>query len=208
MNRTNTILATVSALGTSMLWATASLAESGGHAAGGHAEPHIANVWGLGEKFAESPALGWLSITFALFAFGVFRGVKAPLKQHLMTRADTLEKAMAEAQKAKADAERRAKEAEQKLAALEGEVKKMQADFEGQGKLEAERIKQAAEEMAKKIAKDAEDTIGAEVERARETLRAEASRLALQLAEERIKQMLTPADDEKLKKTLIQDLAA
>ena len=62
--------------------------------------------------------------------------------------------------------------------------------------------------MAKKIAKDAEDTIGAEMERARETLRAEASRLALQLAEERIKHMLTAADDEKLKKTLIQDLAA
>ena len=72
----------------------------------------------------------------------------------------------------------------------------------------SEPVDLANQEMAKKIAKDAEDTIGAEMERARETLRAEASRLALQLAEERIKQMLTPADDEKLKKTLIQDLAA
>ncbi len=200
MNRFNLIITNAAAL----LWASASFAAEGGH----HAEPHIANMWGLGEKYAESPALGWLTITFALFAWGVVRSAKGPLKNHLETRADGLEKAMAEAQKAKADAERRAKEAEQKLAALEGDMKQMQADFESQGKLEAERIKTSAEEMAKKIAKDAEDTIGAEMERARETLRAEASRLALQLAEERIKHMLTAADDEKLKKTLIQDLAA
>ncbi len=200
MNRFNLIIANAAAL----LWASTSFAAEGGH----HAEPHIANMWGLGEKYAESPALGWLTITFAVFAWGVVRSARGPLKNHLETRADGLEKAMVEAQKAKADAERRAKEAEQKLAALEGDMKQMQADFESQGKLEAERIKTSAEEMAKKIAKDAEDTIGAEMERAREQLRAEASRLALQLAEERIKHMLTAADDEKLKKTLIQDLAA
>jgi F-type H+-transporting ATPase subunit b len=200
VNRFNLIIANAAAL----LWASTSFAAEGGH----HAEPHIANMWGLGEKYAESPALGWLTITFAVFAWGVVRSARGPLKNHLETRADGLEKAMVEAQKAKADAERRAKEAEQKLAALEGDMKQMQADFESQGKLEAERIKTSAEEMAKKIAKDAEDTIGAEMERAREQLRAEASRLALQLAEERIKHMLTAADDEKLKKTLIQDLAA
>jgi len=190
---------------TSLLLATSALAGGG---AGHHDEPHIANVWGLGEQYASTPALGWLSITFAIFVFGLVRAAKKPLQTHLLTRADTIERAMIEAKKAKEAAERRAKDAEQKLAALEGEVKKMQADFEAQGKAEADRIKSAAEDMAKKIAKDSEDTIAAEVERAREQLRAEASRLALQVAEERIKQMLTPADDEKLKKGLIQELSA
>ncbi len=189
-----------------MLLAGTALAEGGGH--GGHHEPHVANWWGLGEKYAESPALGWMTVTFAVFAFGVIRFAKDPLKRHLESRADTIEKAMIEAKKAKEAAEARAKEAEAKLASLEGEVKKMKADFEAQGKLEAARIEKSAEEMAKKIAKDTEDTIAAETERARETLRAEASKLALQLAEERIRQMLTPADDEKLKKNLISELSA
>jgi F-type H+-transporting ATPase subunit b len=189
-----------------LLSATSALAAGGG--GGGHHEPHIANVWGLGEKYAETPALGWLSITFAIFAFGLVRLAGPAIKKHLVTRADAIEQAMAEAKKAKEDAERRAKDAEQKLAALEGEVARMQADFEAQGKLEAERIQKAAEDMAKKIAKDAEDTIGAETQRAREQLRAEASALALQLAEERIKKLLTPGDDQKLTKTLITELSA
>ena len=198
--------ASVSLSALAMLIADVGLAAGGGH--GGHHEPHVANWWGIGEKYAESPALGWLAVTFAVFAFGVFSFAKDPLKRHLETRADTIEKAMIEAKKAKEAAEARAKEAEAKLASLEGEVKKMKADFEAQGKLEAARIEKAAEEMSKKIAKDTEDTIAAETERAREQLRAEASKLALQLAEERIRQMLTPADDEKLKSKLINELSA
>ena len=200
MNR-HTVVVVTSAL----LSASAALAAGGG--GGGHHEPHIANVWGLGEKYAETPALGWLSITFAIFAFGLVRLAGPAIKKHLVTRADAIEHAMAEAKKAKDEAERRAKDAEAKLAALEGEVARMQSDFEAQGKLEAERIQKAAEEMAKKIGRDAEDTIAAETQRAREQLRAEASSLALQLAEERIKKLLSAADDQKLTKTLITELS-
>lgn len=181
-------------------------AHHGGGAA--HHEPHVSNWWGFGDKYAETPALGWLTITFLIFAGGVVYFVRKPLSQHLMARADTVEKAIAEATKAKEDAERRAREAEAKLAALDGEVKKMKADFESQGKAEAERMEKAAVEMSARIAKDAEDTIVAETERAREALRAEASKLALQLAEERIKGMLSAADDDRLKKSLINDLSA
>ena len=199
MNR-HTVVVVTSAL----FSASAALAAGGG---GGHHEPHIANVWGLGEKYADTPALGWLSITFAIFAFGLVRLAGPAIKKHLVTRADAIEHAMAEAKKAKDEAERRAKDAEAKLAALEGEVARMQSDFEAQGKLEAERIQKAAEEMAKKIGRDAEDTIAAETQRAREQLRAEASTLALQLAEERIKKLLSAADDQKQTKTLITELS-
>ncbi len=178
-----------------------------GHGAGHH-EPHVANWWGIGEKYAETPALGWLTITFLIFAGGVVYFVRKPLSSHLVARADTVERAIAEATKAREDAERRARDAEARLAALDGEVKRMKADFTLQGKAEADRIEKTAADMAIKIAKDAEDTIGAETDRARESLRAEASKLALQLAEERIKAMLSAADDERLKKSLISDLSA
>lgn len=201
MSRIHTALVHVSIL----LCAGAAAAAGGG---GGHHEPHIANMWGLGEQYSESPALGWLTITFGIFVFGLVRFAGPAIKTHLVTRADTIEKAMAEADKARKDAERRANEAEQKLAALAGEVTRMKADFEAQGKLEAARIEAAAEEMAKKIARDAEETIVAETARAREALRVEAAALALQVAEGRIKQMLSAADDQKLTKSLIQELSA
>ncbi len=176
---------------------------------GGHHEASLSDINWFGiEGHADSPALGYLTITFLIFAIGLVYLVRKPLSLHLMTRADTVERAIAEATKAREDAERRARDAEAKLAALDGEVKKMKADFESQGKAEADRIERAAGDMSARIAKDAEDTIGAETERAREVLRAEASKLALQLAEERIKTMLNAADDDRLKKSLISDLSA
>lgn len=179
-------------------------------AAAGHHEAHLSDInwFGMGEEFADKPAFVWMSVTFLIFVAILVTVARPALKTYLETRADTVERAIAEATRARQDAERRAREAEAKLAALDDEVRSMKADFEVQGKAEAERIEKAAVEMSKKIAKDAEDTIGAEVQRAREQLRAEASRLALQLAEERIKTMLSDADDARLKKSLINDLAA
>lgn len=193
----------------SMFIATAAVAAEHGEAAGGHhGAPHVSNWWGIGEQYANTPALGWLTLTFLIFVGTLVWLGRPAIKRHLELRADAVEKAIAEARRAKEDAEKRAKDAEAKLAALSGEVEKMKAEFTAQGKLEAERIATAAADMAKKIARDTEDTIGAETERAKEALRVEASKLALQLAEERIKQLLTDADDGKLKTSLIQGLSA
>lgn len=187
--------------------AAAAAAHGSGHGAAGHHAPHIANWWGIGEQYADTPALGWLTITFLIFVGVLVFFGRPAIKRYLENRADTVEKAIAEARRAKENAEKRAAEAEAKLAALAGEVDKMKAEFTAQGKLEAERIAAAADDMAKKIARDAEDTIVAETERAREALRVEAGKLALQMAEERIKGLLSAADDERLKTSLIQGLS-
>lgn len=201
----------------SMFVATAAFAAEHGEAAAAHGEaaagghhgaPHVSNWFGIGEQYADTPALAWLTVTFLVFVGLLVWFGRPAIKKHLETRADTVEKAIAEARRAREDAEKRAKDAEAKLAALAGEVEKMKAEFTAQGQLESERINVAAADMAKKIARDAEDTIGAETERAKEALRVEASKLALQLAEERIKQLLTDADDGKLKTSLIQGLSA
>ncbi len=201
-------------VGALLALSTSALAEEGAEAVaehGGeahHEAPHVANWWHMGAEYAETPALGYLAITFFVFVgLLVYFGAR-PLKEHLQTRADTVEKAIAEATKAKEAALARAREAEAKLAALDGEVKKMKADFEAQGKAEADRIEAAAADMAKKIAKDTEDMVTAEMERAREALRAEAAKLALQMAEDRIKKMLTAADDARLRGGLVKDLQA
>lgn len=219
MNRTHFALACSSMLASVAAFAQhgeaaphgeAAAAHVGEHvaAAGHHGAPHVSNWWGMGEQYADTPALGWLTITFLIFVSVLVFFARPALKRYLETRADVVEKAMAEARRAKEDAERRARDAEAKLAALSGEVDKMKAEFAAQGQLESQRIAATAAEMAKKIGKDAEDTIGAETQRAMEALRVEASRLALQIAEDRIKQMLSSADDERLKGSLLQGLSA
>ena len=175
---------------------------------GGHAhEAHIANVWGFGEQYKDTPALGWLSITFLTFVailVVIWKKMGAP---YLATRADTVQQAIDEATRAKEDALKRAREAEQKLASLDGEMKAMRADFEAQGRAEAERLEGLAKDTAKRIQKDAEDTIAAEVARAQQTLRAEAAKIALELATERIKQAIKPEDEQRLTKALLAGLS-
>jgi F-type H+-transporting ATPase subunit b len=173
---------------------------------GGHGEPHVANWWGIGPEHAEAPALGFVMITFAVFVAGLFFALKNKVAVLLENRADFVKKAIEEAQRARDAAEARAREAEHKLQSLEGEMQRLKGDFEQQGKAELERIEKLAQETAARIARDADDTIAAEVERAQRALRAEAARLALELAEGKIKAALSAGDDARLQQTLIANL--
>lgn len=187
--------------------ATSALAEGAAHGGGEH-HAEVKNMWGIGAEHAESPALGLLSITFLAFLGVLVVALRKPLGVYLENRADTVKKAIEEAKRARDAAEARAKDAEAKLAALGGEVLRLKADFEAQGKAEAERLEKLAHDAAARIAKDAEDTIAAEAQRAQLTLRQEAARLALELAEERIRGALTGDDEARLQKSLMDELRA
>ena len=183
------------------------LAAEHGEGMHGESEGEL-NWWGLGKAYAEKPAIGFLGISFLVFAAGVIYFVRKPLASHLETRADTVKKAIEEATQAKLDAERRARDAEQKLANLDGEMQKLKAEFETQGKAEHARLEAAAHDASARIAKDAEDTITAEIERARQALQREAARLALKLAEERITAAVGNDDEVRLRGALVKDLGA
>lgn len=185
--------------------AAAAHAEGGGHG-GGHGEPHVANWWHVGSEYAGSPALGLLMITFVIFVVGLVVLVRPKLSVYLENRSDDVRKAIEEAQRARKAAEERARAAEQKLANLEGEMVRLKADFEAQGKAELERVEKLAQEAAARIARDAEDTINAERERAELALRTEAARLALDLAETRIRGALNADDDARLQRALVAGL--
>ena len=173
-----------------------------------HAAPHVANWWTLGEAVKETPALGFLMITFLVFVAIIVVSARKPLTTYLETRSKDVQKAIDEARAAKEDAERRARAAEARYAALEQETARLKSDFETQGKAELERLVQVGKDAAARIAKDTEDTLAAETERSRSILRREAARLALEIAEQRIQRALTPDDDVRLQKSLVQDLGA
>ncbi len=195
------------------LLAPGALAESAdatkGHEGAGGVQEHVAHVanwWSLGAKHADAPALGWLTITFLIFVIGLVVLLRPQLRMHLENRSDRVQRAIEEATRAKQLAEQKARDAQAKLAALDSEMIKLRADFEEQGRAEAVRMDQLAAQTAARIQKDAEDTINAERDRATLSLRAEASRLALEMAEERIKGALTGSDDARLQQQLLKHL--
>lgn len=181
--------------------ADAFAAEAGGH------EPHVANWWGLGKEHQEAPALGWMSLTFLTFVGILVAWVRKPLAGFLENRSSEVRRALEEAQQAKAEAEARAAESEERLRKLDEEVAALKDDFRRRGEAELERLEAAAKSTSERIAKDAEDTISAEYEKARESLKAEGARLALELAEERIKGAVGNQDHDRLHQSFIQDLS-
>ncbi len=194
------------------VWLTsnAGLAADAEHGAShaGHHPPALSelNWFGL-LGHPDDPALGWLFVTFGVFVFLIVKFARPALRSYLETRAHTVEKAIAEARTAKESAEKRARVAEEKLAALAVDLERMREDFTRQGEAEVARMEAMAHAAAERIHKDTEDTIAAESERAKQSLRAEASKLALVLAEERIKVALLPTDGARLVKSLVDDLA-
>jgi F-type H+-transporting ATPase subunit b len=194
-------------VGVSLVSSSLLAAESGAGAHDAH-EAHVANWWGLGAEHAHEPALGLVTMTFLIFTSALLWILRPRIRRLLEDRSYSVAKAIEEAQRARAAAEDRAREVENKLASLAGEMRTLRADFEVQGKVEMQRLEKVAHETAARIAKDAEDTIGAESERARQVLRAEAAKLALALAEERIRHALTGDDDARLQKALVAGLGA
>jgi F-type H+-transporting ATPase subunit b len=134
--------------------------------------------------------------------------VKRPLTGHLENRSDEVKKALEEAAKAKAEAEAAAREYEDRLSKLDGEIDALKADFKSRGEAELKRFEEAGKAQAARILKDAEDTINAEVEKAQNELKAEASRLSIELAEERIAKALDNKDHDRLTKAFLDDIAA
>jgi F-type H+-transporting ATPase subunit b len=179
---------------------------SGGEDGEHHA--HVANWFDpMGEANHHAPALFWVMVTFAVFLFMLYRFAWPGLKQYIKVRHDDVKNAIEEAKQAREEAEAKKREYETRLKALDDEIAALKKDFEDRGKAEMARLEEAGRAAAERIKKDAEDTISAESERAQETLRKEASKLALELAEERIIKAVSSADEKRLQDDFLNQLA-
>lgn len=179
----------------------------GGHAAGG--EPHVANWtnWDP-EVNSHAPALAWVMLTFAIFAVIVIAAARKPLRGFLATRSDAIGSAIREADIAKKAAEAKERENAAKLKALDGEIVAMTEEFKTRGEEEKRRSIQAGERTSARLHKDAQDTMQAELDRTRRTLSAETAQMALDLAEDKIKSVMTSADETRMQKDFLAQIAA
>jgi F-type H+-transporting ATPase subunit b len=141
----------------------------------------------------------WRVLNFAMLAALVIWGMKkANVKALLANRRAVIEKALNEAVEARDAAEKKYAEYSEKLSKATKEIDEIYAAIKKEGQLEKERIIAEAKESAEKIREQAEQAASREVLKARSELRAEAARLAVQLAEENLRQKVGNDDQNRL----------
>jgi F-type H+-transporting ATPase subunit b len=122
------------------------------------------------------------------------------------SNADTIDAAINKAKTAKAEAEAKLKEAAAKLARLEQEVAEFRSSAERDAAAEVERLKAAMQTDAQKIASAARAEVDAAERAARAELKALAAKLAVEGAEQRVSQRMTPAIQESMVSRFVQSL--
>jgi len=164
--------------------ALASASEGGGgHAGGG----------------AQLKDFIWRVIDFAVLAgIIIWALVKQNVKGGLKARQDAIETTLREAAEARDAAERKLKEYTAKLESANREIDELSATIKTDAEAEKVRIIAEANAMADKIREQAQQTAVQEVQKARTLLRQEAARLAVELAEKKIRENITKSDQDRL----------
>lgn len=144
---------------------------------------------------------GWRVLDFAgLMIIAVWALKKANVKGALADRQAGIEKALQEAVEARVAAEKKYAEYSEKLEKANKEVDEIFAAIKKEGELEKERIIADAKDLAEKIKAQASGAATQEVLKAKAELKDEAARLAIQLAEQTLKDNIKKDDQDRLVK--------
>lgn len=143
---------------------------------------------------------------FALMAGLLAYFVTKPVRKGLRERRENIAKTLADAEAAKEAAEAKHREYTEKLAKATEEIENIAASIRREGETERDKIIAAAKELATKIEQEAENKAAGLVARARAELREEAARLAVELAEDLLKQQVTPDDQQRLVEEYMQKM--
>lgn len=166
-----------------------------GFASGGEGGAHGGGHGGA----AQWKDFMWRCIDFAaLVLILVWAVKKADMKKALADRQAGIDKALREADEMKAAAEKKFAEYTARLAQANKEAEELQKVIREDGLAEKARIVAEAKIAAEKIKEQAKVMADQEIVRAKSELREEASRLAVQLAEQTLKNAMKPEDQDRL----------
>lgn len=166
------------------------------------------NWWGLGSQYKDSPALGWLTITFLIFIYAIVRTVKKPLSLYLETRSKDIRRQIEEGMQARKDSEEKLKMYEKRLKSLDDEVDKMRESFSKKAQAEEKERQRLVKIIEERTAKDTKDTIRSEYERSKNNLAKEVVDEAMKIALATIKSEKYHEIDNVLKTSFINELAS
>jgi F-type H+-transporting ATPase subunit b len=160
-----------------------------------------------GAAASSEPSAVWKWANFAILAVGLGYVIAKTLPSFFQARTESIQKDIATARKTKEEAERRAAEMDARLAALGQEIEKFRAQASAEMEQEGERIRRETAAQIHHLEQQAESEIESASKAARAELRAFAARLALDLAEQRVRARLDDAAEASLVENFVSDLA-
>jgi F-type H+-transporting ATPase subunit b len=161
------------------------------HAAEGeHAAPHSITDMILG--------LGWPVANFIVFVGILYYFLNKPIKEYLASRSSAIRKDLVEAAELKAAATAQLAAIEQKLQALPGELEALRKRGAAEIAADEQRIAAAATADRDRLLEQTRREIDLQVRLAKREILDHAADLSVQLATDRIKKEVTPADQDRL----------
>jgi F-type H+-transporting ATPase subunit b len=139
------------------------------------------------EHGGGDPYIWWKWANFGILAIVLGYMLGKALPPFFASRTAEIQKGIAEASRLKADAERRAAEMERRMTALASEIEQIRVEARAQMVKEGERIQRESQQQMARIQAQAEREVAAITKHATAALKAESARLALELAEQRLR---------------------
>ena len=157
-------------------------------------------------KEPEPEMMGWKWANFAILAAGLGYLCVKQVGPLYAARSAEIRKGIEEAQKLRAEAEARAAAMDSKLAALTEEVEKMRQAAKEEAAQEAGRITEETERELAKIAAHGEHDIASALKSAQIELKRYSAQLAIDLARQKVRERMTPADRDALVGNFVAEL--
>jgi len=143
-----------------------------------------------GEPISKDEMLVWKWANFVILAAGAGYLLGKHLPAFFKGRTTEIQKEITEAQQQKLAAEKRAAEMDARLKSLGADIEKFRTEAKAEMAQEAQRIRQDTAQQIEKLQRQAEQEIESAGKLATRELREYAAKLALDLAEQRIRTRL------------------
>ena len=143
-------------------------------------------------------AMGWPVANFIIFVGVLYYFLNQPIRDYLASRSAAIRKDLVEAAELRAAANSQLASIEQKLQALPGELSALRTRGAEEIKAEEQRIAAQAAADRDRLLEQTRREIELQVRLAKKEILEHAADLSVQLATDRIKKEVTPADQERL----------
>ena len=177
--------------------------EHAAEAAGEHAPEGGEHAESLGQMLL---GMGWAVANFVIFLGVIYYFGHKPFSEYLANRSSTIRKDLVEAAELKSAATSQLQQIEQKLQALPGEIAALRSRGADEIRNEEQRIAAAAAADRDRLLEQTRREIDLQVRLAKKEILEHAADLSVQLATDRIRKEVTPADQDRLVDRYLQQV--
>ena len=176
---------------------------------GGPADSHAEAAAKHGEGHEQHPMpneIWWKWANFAMLAGLLGWLISKNAGPFFRARSEAIASGIAEAAKTRQESEARAAEIERRVSNLSQEVEHLRHSSREEISREGERVRAETEAQIRKVQAQAEAEIGSAAKHAKHDLKAYSAQLAMQLAEQQIRNRMTPASQEQITGAFVEEL--